>query len=238
MRIIPGRLIFRWRRYWVRRAGPSGLGRLAARLAAWNTTPFHGRVFLSTYDARGFVAHNASLDHPRVRRGARVYIGDHVMISGGVDSGEIELRDGVQLYGDTFMHSGSGARITIDAGAHIQPGCHIHASLADIRIGRNVEIAPCCAFYSYDHAIAPGIPVREQSLQTKGPISIGDDAWLGHGVIVLSGVRIGAGAVIGAGSVVSSDIPDNAIAVGVPARVIKFRDGRPAAIDAAVSRQR
>ena len=52
---------------------------------------------------------------------------------------------------------------------------------------------------------------------------IEDDAWLGVGVIVLSGVRIGKGAVIGAGAVVSRDVPDGAIAMGVPARVVKMR---------------
>jgi acetyltransferase-like isoleucine patch superfamily enzyme len=60
-------------------------------------------------------------------------------------------------------------------------------------------------------------------LQTKGDIVIEDDAWLGVGVVVLDGVRIGKGAVIGAGSVVTRDIPDNAIAVGVPASVVKMR---------------
>jgi acetyltransferase-like isoleucine patch superfamily enzyme len=50
-----------------------------------------------------------------------------------------------------------------------------------------------------------------------------DDAWLGYGVIVLDGVRIGKGAVVGAGAVVTHDIPEGAIAVGVPARVVKMR---------------
>ena len=56
---------------------------------------------------------------------------------------------------------------------------------------------------------------------------MGDDAWLGYGVIVLDGVRIGKGAVVGAGSVVTEDIPDGGIAVGVPARVVKMRGGSP-----------
>ena len=60
-------------------------------------------------------------------------------------------------------------------------------------------------------------------MQTKGGIVIGDDAWLGVGVIVLDGVKIGKGAVVGAGSVVTRDIPDGAIATGVPARVVKMR---------------
>lgn len=52
---------------------------------------------------------------------------------------------------------------------------------------------------------------------------IGHDTWLGHGAIILAGVRVGIGAVIGAGSVVTKNIPDYAVAVGNPARVIRYR---------------
>jgi len=74
------------------------------------------------------------------------------------------------------------------------------------------------------HGIVAGKPIKKQPLQTKGGILIDDDALLSVGVIVLDGVRIGKGAVIGAGSVVTTNIPDNAVAVGVPARVIKIRN--------------
>ena len=60
-------------------------------------------------------------------------------------------------------------------------------------------------------------------MKTRGGIRIADDVWIGFGVVVLDGVQIGEGAVIGAGSVVKSDIPSGAIAVGVPAQVIKMR---------------
>ncbi len=55
------------------------------------------------------------------------------------------------------------------------------------------------------------------------PVEIGHDVWIGHGAIVLPGRRIGTGAVVGAGSVVTKDIPDYAIAVGNPARVVRQR---------------
>jgi len=54
-------------------------------------------------------------------------------------------------------------------------------------------------------------------------VVMGNDVWLGHGVVVLPGVTIGSGAAIGAGAVVSKDIPPFAVAVGVPAKVIRFR---------------
>jgi acetyltransferase-like isoleucine patch superfamily enzyme len=86
-----------------------------------------------------------------------------------------------------------------------------------------VQIAPYCCFYPYNHGFAPGELIKKQPLRTKGGIIIDDDAWLGVGVLVLDGVRIGKGAVIGAGSVVTGNIPNMAIATGIPARVVKMR---------------
>lgn len=58
-------------------------------------------------------------------------------------------------------------------------------------------------------------------------VLIGNDVWIGIEVIIMGGVRIGNGAIIGAGSIVTKDIPDYAIAVGVPAKVIKYRFEKP-----------
>jgi acetyltransferase-like isoleucine patch superfamily enzyme len=226
MRILLGRLIVRWRRFWTARAHPNGFGRIATKLAAWHTPPYHGRVFLSGFHPHGFVAPTAFVRHAKIRLGSHVYVGDNVVIWCEPEGSEIELKDWVQLYGDTFLQTAMGARIVIDSETHMQPGCHLHACLADIHIGKNVEIAARCAFYSFNHGVSPGTVIMGQPLETKGPIIIEDGAWLGHAVVVLSGVRVGTGAVIGAGSVVTRDVPADAIAVGSPARVIAFRDGR------------
>jgi acetyltransferase-like isoleucine patch superfamily enzyme len=97
------------------------------------------------------------------------------------------------------------------------------AGKASIIIGKRVEIAPGCAMYPFNHGFSANKRIREQPLVSSGDIVIGDDAWLGFGVIVLDGVHIGEGAVIGAGSVVTQNIPKNAIAVGNPAKVVKQR---------------
>ncbi len=214
----------RWRRFWVRFAGPRGFGRIASRFASVGTGPYHARASLSGLHPRGFVAHTAWLTHPGLSLGAHVYIGDNVIVRAGKDAGDVDLNDGVQIYGDAFVHTALGARLIVGRGTHIQPGCTLNAILADIRVGQHVEIAPRCAFYSFNHGVDPNVLIMNQELSTKGPITIGDGAWLGHGVIVLSGVHIGTGAVIGAGSVVLRDIPPYAIAVGNPARVVGYRD--------------
>lgn len=101
----------------------------------------------------------------------------------------------------------------------------------DIWIGRYCQIGPHVAIYAKDHPIdymtmyvnkrlfSGELQVNSESL----PVVIGHDVWIGHGSIVLKGVKIGNGAIIGAGAVVTKDIPDYSVAVGNPARVIKKR---------------
>ena len=58
---------------------------------------------------------------------------------------------------------------------------------------------------------------------TSSPCEIKNDVWIGTGAVILRGVKVGNGVVIGANAVVTKDIPDYAVAVGVPAKILKFR---------------
>lgn len=58
---------------------------------------------------------------------------------------------------------------------------------------------------------------------SKGPTTIGSDVWVGHGALILSGVKVGSGACIGAGALVARDVPPYSIVAGNPARVVRFR---------------
>lgn len=64
---------------------------------------------------------------------------------------------------------------------------------------------------------------HSKEAQTKGAITVGDDVWLGHNAMVMSGVNIAQGAVVAAGAVVTRDVPPYAIVAGNPARVVKYR---------------
>ena len=64
------------------------------------------------------------------------------------------------------------------------------------------------------------LPISKQVMPER-PVSIGDGAWLGHGTVVLPGAVVGRHVVVGANSVVTGELPDNCVAAGVPAKVIK-----------------
>jgi acetyltransferase-like isoleucine patch superfamily enzyme len=212
-----------WTAFWMRFAGLSVLGRIATCIATWFAPPFKARRYLARLNSKGYISPSANIYQANLRLGANVFIGERVDIFQSNSDGLIELGDRVHLHRDSIIEVGSGGSLKIGADTHIQPRCQLTAYKECIQIGRGVQIAPNCAFYPYDHGFAPGKPIQEQPLQTKGGITIDDDAWLGCGAIVLSGVRIGKGAVVGAGAVVTHDIPDGAIAAGVPARVVKMR---------------
>jgi acetyltransferase-like isoleucine patch superfamily enzyme len=213
-----------WMWFWMRFAGLSYSGRIATWLATWFAPPYYERRRLARYHPQGYIDPNATIYHRDLQLGCHVFIGERVTIFQDKNSGKVELADRVFIYGETYIQTGEEGTLRIGADTHIQPRCQFNAYKAPIQIGCNVQIAANCAFYSYNHGMAPDQPLKAQSLETKGGIKIGDDVWLGYGVIVLDGVQIGAGAVVGAGSVVTHDIPEGAIAVGVPARVIKMRN--------------
>ena len=216
-----------WARFWMRYAGLSPFGRIATRLAIWFAPPYYGRCYLARLNPKGYIAPSAIVSHSSVHFGHNIFIGDRVVIYQDKDGGPIEFGEFVHVYGETFIQTGSGGSVKIGDNTHIHPRCQISAYKSAIYIGSEVQIAPNCAFYPYNHGIVAGKLIQEQPLHSKGDIIVGDDAWLGFGVIILDGARIGAGAVVGAGSVVIDDIPDGGIAVGVPARVVKMRDDIP-----------
>ena len=99
-------------------------------------------------------------------------------------------------------------------------------------VGDYCSLSPDCRFLlSGNHPITGLLSfpvkywygVRGCESQTKGPIEVGHDVWIGMGAMILSGVKIGNGAVIAAGSVVTKDVEPFAIVGGNPAKLIKFR---------------
>jgi acetyltransferase-like isoleucine patch superfamily enzyme len=92
-----------------------------------------------------------------------------------------------------------------------------------ITLGKNVFITHNVAFVTHDGGTLP-FRRLEPTLEISKPITVGDNVFIGINTVVLPGVNIGNNVVIGAGSVVAKDIPDNSLAAGNPARVIKTAD--------------
>lgn len=111
-------------------------------------------------------------------------------------------------------------------GHHVHFGSGIYANsnltLVDdghIYIGDKVMFGPNVTIATASHPINPEL--RDRGLQFNKDVYIGENTWIGAGVIIVPGVHIGRNTVIGAGSVVTKDIPDNVIAVGNPCRVLR-----------------
>lgn len=91
-----------------------------------------------------------------------------------------------------------------------------------VKIGANSMIAAQCYIIDTDHGIKSGELISKQK-NTVSPVVIGEGVWIAAGAKILKGSVIRDGAVIGAQGVVKGEIPENAIAVGVPAKAIKYR---------------
>ena len=89
---------------------------------------------------------------------------------------------------------------------------------AKVTIGSNVFFAPGVQLYTATHPLDAEL---RKTLENALPITIGDDCWIGGNTVICPGITIGNGCVIGAGSVVTKNIPDNSLAVGNPAKVIR-----------------
>lgn len=164
-----------------------------------------------------------------IRHPDKIYIGDNVIIDDyavldgkGTDNNRIIIGDNVMI-GRSSVISCKNGNITIGENSNIAMNCFIQ-SAKEVNIGKNVLFAAYCyVIGGGDHETErTDIPIIAQGQIVKG-ITIEDNCWIGASVKVLDGVKIGRDSIIGAGAVVTKEIPDYAIAVGVPAKVVKTR---------------
>ncbi|MFC3150288.1 acyltransferase [Litoribrevibacter euphylliae] len=134
----------------------------------------------------------------------------------------IKVGDFSTIAADVFLHGPAkiGQHVAINHNVSMDGGSE------GIEIGDHSRIACQCTFFAFNHGMAPDLLVREQAVSSQG-IHIGQDVWIGANTSVVDGVHIHDHAIIGMGSVVTHDIPEFAIAVGNPARVIGDRRHKP-----------
>lgn len=131
-----------------------------------------------------------------------------------------------QLFGSTGTYIYATPPVYVDFGRHVHIGENFYANTGcvfldttTITIGENVMLAPRVGLYTAGHPIDSDIRISD--LEFALPITIKDNVWIGANAIVLPGVTIGKNSIIGAGAVVNKDIPENVIAAGNPAKIIR-----------------
>ncbi len=136
-----------------------------------------------------------------------------------------------QLLGELLDSFGTGSvilpRFQCDYGTYITIGANtfvnydsIMLDCAPIIIGRDVSIGPRVQLLTAQHPV-DGHDARREGWESLSAITIGDNVWIGAGVIVCPGVTVGENSVIGAGSIVTQDVPAHVVAAGNPCRVMR-----------------
>jgi len=175
---------------------------------------------------RGVVfGRNITLRHPhKISLGTNCFIDDNAVLDAkGEKNQGLQVGANVYIGRNTILSCKEGS-IWIDDYCNISANCSL-LSETEIRLGKFCFLAGHCYLvaggnHSFDD---PDTPIMFQPSVSRGGIIIGEDVWLGAGVIVLDGAAIGRGSVVGAGAVVTRSLPEFSIAVGSPAQKIRDR---------------
>ena len=191
----------------------------------WLRRIFYPRLLKSV--GKGVVfGRNMTLRHPhKISIGDNSFIDDNVVLDAKGETNE-GIRIGANAYvGRNTALSCKEGSIYLDDYANISANCSL-LSETEIRMGRYSFLAgECYLVAGGNHNITDtSTPIMFQPSLSKGGIKIGEDVWLGAGVIVLDGVTIGRGSVVGAGAVVAAPLPDYSYAVG--SRALRIHDRR------------
>lgn len=166
---------------------------------------------------------NVILRHPhKIRIGDNVVIDDNCLLDAKGDTNAgISIGSGVFVGRNTILSCKNGD-IHLADGANVGFNCEIF-SASQVRVGRDALLAAYCYLIGGDHDFTnPTQPVLAQGRTSSG-ITIGAGVWLGAGAKVLDGVVVGDRAIVGAAAVVREAVPEGAIAVGIPARLVGQR---------------
>ena len=134
---------------------------------------------------------------------------------------------GVTMISSNCYFNAEGGSISVGDWTAFNKGVHINASCGgNIKIGARCPIGPGVVMRTANHKFKQANKFIQEQGHECADIVIEDDCWIGANAIILPRVVIGRGAVIGAGAVVTKDIPAYAVAIGIPAKVIRYREPR------------
>lgn len=192
---------------------PGAFG-LVVRLAIY---PF----FFDGFKLRPAIGQNVTLRCAKnISLGRGVIVDDYAQLVGNSNSNPaISIGDSSFLRSYSMLNAGPpNGYIRIGKNCSVGQGTILYGN-GGLTIGDNVMIAGQCFIVASSHLFeSQHIPKRQQGISIKG-IQIGNDVWIGAGAKILDGVKIGNGAIIGANAVVTKNVPENSIAIGVPAKI-------------------
>ncbi len=163
------------------------------------------------------------LRHPhKIRIGNDVVVDDHCVLDAKGQSNEgIAIGSGVFIGRNSILSCKNGD-IVLGDGANIGFNCEVFSG-ARVEIGARVMLAAYTYVIGGGHAYdRMDVSPLEQARTAVG-VTVGEGAWLGAGVKVLDGTSVGANSIVGAGAVVTKAIPENSVAAGIPAEVLRSR---------------
>ena len=170
---------------------------------------------------------NVVLRHPhKIHIGNDVVIDDNCLLDAkGENNRGITIGSGVFIGRNTILSCKNGD-ISIGDGANIGFNCELF-SASDVSVGANTLMAAYCYVIGGDHDFSdPSRSILEQA-RTSAGVRIGAGAWIGAGAKLLDGVSVGDRAIVGAAAVVRGSVPEGAIAVGIPAKIVGQREPVP-----------
>lgn len=188
------------------------------------------RLWIGRVEGLLFVGKHVTIRNPRMLSVGRSFVAEdyteiQALSAEGVRIGSnVTMARFAQIRPSGYYGGELGVGFEIGDNSNIGAFAYIGAA-GGIRIGKNVMMGPRVSLLAEQHNIErTDVPMKDQGTSRKG-IVIENDVWLGANCCVLDGVTVGTGAVIAAGAVVSKDVPPFAIVGGVPAKIIRMRDG-------------
>jgi acetyltransferase-like isoleucine patch superfamily enzyme len=186
------------------------------------------KIFLKKSSGFTFLGKRTKIKHCNlITSGRSLYIGDNVYINALSKKG-IQFGNNVSIHRGSIIDCTGGIRnigegIVIGNDVGFSPNCYIQVR-GNVLIGNNVIFGPSVKIFSESHIFNDVNKFINEQGETRRGVIVEDGAWIGADVTILDGVVIGSNSIVAAKSLVNEDVPAYSIVVGIPAKVIKYRN--------------